>query len=122
MKTINEIAGRLGIIPRLSLGIKLEGGGVKSTGPHLVTIVGAKEVTGKDWKTGKDRPEIRLSLLEKGSKYHYFFPVKSDKGVPHYLIEKLMDLKDGAQVILEMKNRGAKTFIDVRAPGEVERI
>lgn len=122
MKIINEIAGKLGVIPRLSLGIKLEGGGVKSTGPHLVTIVGAKEVTGKDWKTGKDRPEIRLSLLEKGQKFHYFFPVKSDKGTPHYLIEKLMYLKDGSEVILELKSYGAKKIIDVRAPGEIERI
>ena len=112
----------MGVIPKLSLGIKLEKGGVQSTGPHLVTFVGAEHVVGKDWKSGKERREMRIDLMENGRKCFYQFPIRDDKGQPHYLIAKLMEVKAGDQRVLELKSKGAMKFIEVRVPGEVGRV
>ena len=115
------MADKLGVVPKLSLGIKLEGGGVKSTGPHLVIFAGAELTIGKDW-VGKERREMRLNLIEKGRKCYYQFPLRGDNGKPHYLIEKLLGVKEGDQRVLELKSAGAKKFIEVKMVGEVGRI
>lgn len=121
MKIINEVAERMGVIPKLSLGIKLEGGGVQSTGPHLVTFGKAELVEGKDWK-GVARREMKLNLIKDGKKCYYQFPLRGDNGKPHYLLEKLMGVEEGDERVLELKSAGAKKFIEVRLPKEVGRI
>ena len=118
MENTKRVAEKLKVVPKLKLGVKLEKGGVQSTGPHLVTFLEDMIVNGRD-DLGKPRQEIRFTVEESGIKYRWNIPILGKDGNPHYLVEKLMNIEPGQMRILEMKKFGAKNFVDVREPGAV---
>jgi hypothetical protein len=111
---------KAGILPKLRLGIKKEGGGVESTGPHQVRILEDKIVPGIDKETGKQIHEVKYILEENGEKKEYRVPVKDKAGELHYLVQRLSEIPEGGEVILEMKKRGIKNYIEVTTIGEVD--
>lgn len=118
MKNLHVLAEQLKILPKLRLGIKLEGGGVQVTGPHQVKFLEEPTtIMGKDEK-GQPRKELKFIVEEKGIKYRWHIPILGKDGQPSYLIERLMDIEVGDERILEMKKQGMKNYIDVRMPGE----
>jgi hypothetical protein len=125
MKKVKEIADYYKIAPKLRLGTKLVGGGVKTTGPHKVKFTEEPTVVmGKDDK-GQPRKEMKFLVEEKGVIYRWNVPILNKEGQPNYLIERLMNIEVGDERILEMHRERGRNYIDVRlttdeAPEEPE--
>ena len=114
MKNLQILAEKLNVLPKLRLGIKLEKGGVQSTGPHKVKFVEEPTTTmGKD-ESGKPRQELKFIVEENGIKYRWQTPILGKDGQPSYLIERLLNVEVGDERVLEMRKRGIKNYIDVR--------
>lgn len=113
MKSSKQIILDAGIIPKLKLGIKT-GRGVVSTGPHRVRFITDKETTGTDGDTGKPIAVVAYLVEENGEKKSYRVP-KLDKrtGEIHYLVQRLAEVEEGGEVIMEMKRRGIKNYVEV---------
>lgn len=113
MKSSKQIILDAGIVPKLKLGIKT-GSGVQSTGPHRVRFITDKPATGTDPETGKPIEVVAYLVEENGEKKSYRVP-KLDKrtGEIHYLILRLAEIPEGSEVIMEMKRRGIKNYVEV---------
>ena len=121
MKNSKEIIIKSGIIPKLHLGVKVtekkDGRDVqvvRSTGPHRVKFIADKERKGTDKESGQEIDVVSYLVEENGEKRSYVVP-KFDKrsGEVHYLVQRLADINEGEEVILEMKRRGFKNYIEV---------
>ena len=110
-----------GILPKLKLGERREGDNGKEsvhpTGPHRVKILEDKIRKGKD-QEGKIIDVMHYVLEEDGVKKFYEVPVKDKTGSLHYLVQRLSEIAEGQEIILEMKKRGIKNFISVAIVGE----
>lgn len=121
MQRLQEAAKVLKMYPKLRLGEKLPGSGVKPTGPHKVTIT-AEPTTTVIMKGGKPEKVFKFIVDENGQLYKWFVPVMNKDGTEgHYLIERLMLVEVGEEITLEMKKQGARNFIEVRRAGEPEK-
>jgi hypothetical protein len=99
--------------------------GVQGTGPHRVKLLADKETTGTDPITGKEIPVIAYLVEENGQKKSYRVPKIDKKGEIHYLVQRFAEINEGEEVILEMKRRGIKNYVEVIrvkdiATGEVD--
>lgn len=114
METSKQILEKAGIKPKLQLGLKTEHG-VESTGPHTVKLLKDKETMGVDEK-GTEVPMIRYLVEEDGVMKTYDVR-KFKKGTTdiHYLVQRFAGLAEGTEVVLEMKKKGIKNYIEVRA-------
>lgn len=99
-------------MPRLRLGNKTDKG-VVPTGPHRVKFIIDKEAKGTDPITGKERDEVAYLVEENGEKKSYRVPKFNKSGEIHYLVVRLAEVKEGEEVILEMKRSGIKNFVEV---------
>ena len=114
-KEVLEKASKEGkYVDRLQLFTRKEGGGTQSTGPHEVTLLGAEGVTGIDYQTKEERPEMRLLLDEEGVKKTYQFAMYGKKGMVHYLISRFAPIKKGTRIVLEGKKSGKASYVDVQ--------
>ena len=120
MEKVKEVMDALNVLPKLHLGLKIKGSGVKSTGPHTVKFLSEPEgITAKDFD-GKPTKWLRFEVEENGVRMHWKVRVLNREGEPNYLLEKLLAIQVGDERILEMTKQGAKNYIDVRevdAPG-----
>jgi hypothetical protein len=119
MERVKEAAKVLKLYPKLRLGEKLEGGGVKSTGPHTVKIT-AEPTTTMMLKDTKSVKAFKFIVEEKGTLYKWLVPLTNEEGEGHYLVEHLLDVEVGEEIVLEMKKRGARNYIDISRTGDVE--
>lgn len=100
-------------MPKLRLGAKQEKGGVKSTGPHRVKLLEDKIVRHND-REGKETEFVRYIVEENGEKKMYETRLKSKQtGDLSYLVQRLAEVNEGEEVILQMKREGAKNYIEV---------
>lgn len=116
MNTSKAILKTANIIPRLQLGTKTEHG-IVSSGPHKVKLLRDKEVTGTD-VNGKQIALVRYLLEENGEQRIYDVKKLNASGDIHYLVQKLATYPEGSEVIIEMKKRGIKNYVDVQPAGE----
>jgi len=100
-------------MPKLRLGIKLPKGGVKSTGPHRVKILEDKIIRDLDIESGKEVEFVRYILEEQGERKIYQTKIKNKQGELSYLIQRLAELSEGSEVILEMQRQGIKNYVSV---------
>lgn len=118
---------KLGVVPKLRLGIKLlkpdgKPAGIKGTGPHTVKFLDEPMlIMGKNFE-GKPRQEFKFTVEESGEKYRWQFPLLNKQGQPNYLLERTADIKVGDVRILEMMSHGAAKYIDIRKEGEVAEV
>lgn len=117
MKHVQEAMKVLKMYPKLQLGDKTAHG-VKSTGPHTVKIT-AEPTTVAVMKGSKSVKHFKFLVEEKGQLYKWLVPLTNDMGEGHYLLERLANVEIGDELILEMKKRGARNYIEVLRPGEV---
>lgn len=121
METCKKILQQANIIPRLQLVRKKEGGGTEGTGPHRVKLLGDKTCKVKNFKTGEVEFGVELLVEENGEKKRYPFPMKSETGEVHYLVQKMVNFNVGDEVIMEYKRQpgmGARGMIDVILAGK----
>ncbi len=124
MKTSKEILLKSGLLPRLQLGIKQPGGGVKSTGPHKVKVIEDKVVRKPPREEGDDGFYVRYIFEENGEKKQYDTHMKQKGGVdPSYFVQAMAAVEPGEELILEMKKIGPKNYVEITrvSAGEVER-
>lgn len=100
------------IIPKLRLGNKLPEGGVEPTGPHKVKIINDVIQKGKNHK-GQVIDVVRYTVEENGQQKVYDVPVKDNNGELHYLVQRLSEVEEGQEVILEMKKQGIKNYVNI---------
>lgn len=112
MKTSKALMKEANIQPKLRLGNKTPKGTV-STGPHRVKLVADKIVKGLHPKTGKEIDFVRYLVEENGETKTYQTKKLDDKGELSYLVQRLAEINEGQEVILEMKKQGIKNYIEV---------
>ena len=101
-----------GIVPKLRLGNKTDKG-VTSTGAHRVKLLEDKIIKGTDTQTGKEIDYVRYIVEENGEKKQYDTKLKDKDGNLSYLVQRLAEVEEGHEVLLEMKKRGIKNYISV---------
>lgn len=121
MQKVKELAKALNILPKLRLGEKLPGGGVKPTGPHTVKFLSEPTVVMAKNHEGKPEKQLRFVVEEGGKQYRWNVPILNKEQQPHYLVEQLMDIEVGDERTLEMRKQGARNYIEIRKPGEEPR-
>lgn len=122
MKISKEILTIAKIIPRLRLGDKLEKGGIKPTGPHKVKMLSDRIIKGKDPRTNKEIELVEYTMEENGEKKIYKTKLRGDDGLPSYLVQRLAEVKEGEEIILEMKKQGMKNYVSVTPIGQATHV
>lgn len=112
MKNSKELLKLAGILPKLRLGIKQAGGGVKGTGSHRVKIIDDKIIKKPD-NTGREIEWVRYLVEESGEKKVYDTKKLDKNGQLSYLVQRFAEINEGEEVILEMKKQGIKNYIEV---------
>lgn len=120
MKNSTEIIKKAGIIPDLQLAVKRDAGGVDSTGPHTVKMLEDKIIKDTDHETGLEIFVVRYILEEKGTKKKYEVAMKDRNGEIHYLVQRLAEIQEGEEIILECKRKGIKNYIDIKRLNQPE--
>ena len=118
MKVLDQLGEKLKIVPKLKLGTKLEGGGVKSNGPIRVKFLEEPTLVQGQSFEGKPQEEVKFILEVDGIKCKWNVPVFNKDHEANYLIERLMGIEVGDERILEMVKKGMKNYIDVREVDE----
>lgn len=118
MENSKALMKAAGVYPKLRLGVRKEGANKKisvhPTGPHRVKMVSDKVMRGKDKETGEAIEIVKYVVEEDGVLKQYVVPVKSrETGDLHYLVQRLSEVQEGQEIILEMKKRGPKNYVEV---------
>ena len=127
MKTSQNVVKAAGIVPKLRLFNKKtnEKGKdiVTTTGPHKVKLIQDKEVSGKDGDTGQPIPCIRY-LVEENGERRVYETRKFDKttGEVSYLVQRLAEIEENTQVILEGKRKGIKNYVEVTVISKTDSV
>lgn len=121
MKNSKALLVQAKIIPRLRLAIKEDGKAPQPTGPHRVKLISDNTQNGKDHE-GKVVPIVRYILEENGEQKRYDVPVKNKEGELHYLVQRLAEVSEGQEIILEMKKKGIKNYVSVTAIGDTNDV
>lgn len=125
MDRVKEVAKVLKLYPKLRLGEMRENErGNKVFFPdgkqHVVKII-AEPTTVMLNKNGKQVKGFKFFVQEGEQTFKWLVPLFNDSGEGHYLIDQMnsMDIKVGEEIILEMKKRGPKNYIEMRRVGDV---
>jgi len=107
--------------PFLKLMLKEDGKAPVSTGQHLVTFLKDKRDVGTDFHTQKEVEEVRYLFEKEGQEYRYYQPVYKKDEKTHeptdeynYFVLRMAEFKYGDKLIIEMKKKGIKNYIDVQ--------
>lgn len=122
MKTSLELLKEAKITPKLRLGQKTAKG-VVSTGQHRVKILKDKVAERIEPKTGKKKEVVRYLVEENGQ--HKFYEVdkmNKDGTELHYLVQRLAEIPEDTEIILEMKKAGIKNYIEVTELGRTDQV
>lgn len=120
MNTSKEITKAANIIPRLRLGAKTDHG-VVSNGPHRVKFIKDKETKGKDFQ-GKEIDMVAYLVEENGESKSYRIPKFNKQGEVNYLVIRLAEVNEGEEVILEMKKKGIKNYVEVSPVSQTSKV
>lgn len=107
-----------GLTPKLRLGEKQPAGGVKSTGPHRVKVLEDKIIRGIDPDNGKELEYVLYTVEENGEKKSYQTKLKDKNGKLSYLVQRMSEIPEGSEIIMEMKRQGVKNFVSITLIGD----
>lgn len=122
MKISKELVVKAGILPKLRLGNKKAGGGVVPTGPQKVKVLEDKIIRKMDQTAGKEIEFVRYTLEHNDEKKYYDTKLKDKNGQLSYLVQRLAEVPEGEEVILEMKKAGVKNYIEVSSLSHVSSV
>ena len=120
METSKTITKAANIIPRLRLGAKTDHG-VVANGPHRVKFIKDKETKGKDFQ-GKEIDMVAYLVEENGESKSYRIPKFNKEGEVNYLVIRLAEVNEGDEVILEMKKKGIKNYVEVSPVNQTSKV
>lgn len=101
------------LYPKLKLGEKLPGGGIKPLGAKTVEIVSDRLIKKIDPKDSKEKIYMRYILKHNGEMRRYETRLNDDNGDPSYLVQRMGEFKPGDVITMEMKKTGVKNYVEV---------
>jgi len=75
-----------------------------------------------DQSQGKEIEWVRYVVEEGGEKKIYDTKLKNKQGELSYLVQRFAEIKEGEEVILEMKKQGIKNYIEVTPANTSSRV
>src|SRR3990167_5955035 len=116
MNISKEILKKANILPKLNLCPKNENGVPTPNGPHRVRTVSDRLVKGTD-NNGNEITMVKYVLEEDGEQKFYRVPLKNKNDEVHYLVQRMAEIKEGQEIIMECLKKGPKNFIRVTEVG-----
>ena len=113
LKNTTEILAKAKLYPKLRLGEKLPGGGVKALGAKTVELVDDKIIKKIDPKDNQEKFYMRYNVLLNGKQHRYETKLNDDNNEPTYLIQRMGSFAPGDIITMELKKAGAKNFVEV---------
>lgn len=89
----------------LQLAKQIQGQGNVSTGPHEVILISDEEGERRNPRTNQVEKVIWFIVKENDIEKKYAVPMFDKKGNIHYLIQRLGELPEGTEVVLEYKRK-----------------
>jgi len=88
----------------------------KPTGPHRIKIIAEKRGKGKNGFTGEEQDELQMIVLEGSKQKMWNVAIKDKSGNLNYLIENLMDIEIGDELVVESKKKakGQGYYTDIK--------
>lgn len=120
MKTSLSIVKKAGIQPKLRLATKTSHG-IKSTGMHRVKMIADKELKQLDGN-GVETDYVRYLVEENGEIKTYQTKKYNKNGEVSYLVQRLAEITEGTEVILEMKKQGIKNYVSVSPVDKTDNV
>lgn len=111
MKVSKKILNEHGVRSRLRLGSKTPKG-VVSTGQHKVVLVSDEKIKKLDY-LGNQKEYVRYTLKEGNELKYYDVPLYNSNKEIHYLIQRLAELNEGQEIIIELKNKNARNYVEI---------
>lgn len=113
LKNTAEILAKAKLYPKLRLGEKLPGGGVKSLGAKTVELVDDKIIRKIDPKDTQEKFYMRYNVLFNGKLHRYETKLNDENGEPSYFIQRMGSFSPGNIVTLELKKAGVKNYVEI---------
>ena len=113
LKNTTEILAKAKLYPKLRLGEKLPGGGVKSLGAKTVELVDDKIIKKIDPKDTQEKYYMRYNVLLNGKMHRYETKLNDENGEPSYFIQRMGTFNAGDVITLELKKAGVKNYVEI---------
>lgn len=101
------------LYPKLKLGEKLPGGGVKALGAKTVELVDDKIIKKIDPKDTREKFYMRYNVKHNGEMRRYETKLQDENGDPTYLIQRMGTFSPGDIITMELKKAGAKNYVEI---------
>lgn len=88
---------------------------MKSTGAHTIMLVSDSIGKGKDPMSGAEVEQLQVIVTEGGVEKMWNIPLKDKESNLHYLVQRLAEFNEGDTLVVEMKKKGMRNFIDVKS-------
>lgn len=122
MKISKGLMNKAGVMPKLRLANR-QGKSVVSTGPQRVKLLEDKIIQGMDRETGKKVEYVVYTVEHDGEKKQYRTRLKNkDTGELSYLVQRMGEIPEGTDVILECKRSGIQNYIEVTPVGDAIKV
>lgn len=121
MDVVKSVMKDMGVLPKLRLGEKIKGAGMKSFGPKKVKFLSEPEPITKKIM-GKRQKVLRFEVEHEGTRYWWFVKVLNDENQANYLLERVAEIKVGDERVLELMKQGAINYTDIREVGAPARL
>lgn len=113
LENTSKVLEQAKLYPKLKLGEKLPGGGIKGLGAKTVEVVSDKIIKKIDPKDGKEKFYMRYNLKLDGELRRYETRLQDDNGEPTYFVQRMGEFKPGDVITLEMKKAGIKNYVEI---------
>lgn len=113
LKNTTEVLAKAKLYPKLRLGEKLDGGGVKALGAKTVELVDDKIIKKVDNKDMQEKFYMRYNVKLDGKLHRYETKLQDDNGEPTYLIQRMGAFNPGDIITMELKKAGAKNYVEI---------
>lgn len=118
LKNTQEVLKKANLYPKLKLGERLPGGGVKILDPKTVELVDDKIISKLDPKDLKEKYYMRYNVKHNGELRRYETLLQSESGDPSYLVQKMGEYKPGDVVTMQLKKAGQQTYVEVTSEND----
>lgn len=120
LKNTQEVLAKANLHPKLKLGERLPGGGVKILDPKTVELVEDKIIKKIDPKDLKEKYYMRynVKLVPGGELRRYETLLQSETGDPSYLVQKMGEYKPGDVVTMRLAKAGQQTYVEVTSEAD----
>lgn len=113
LKNTQEVLAKAKLYPKLKLGERLKGGGVKILEPKTVELVDDKIIKKIDPKDLKEKYYMRYNVKHNGELRRYETLLQSETGDPSYLVQRMGAFKPGDVVTMQLAKAGQQTYVEV---------